>query len=278
VITYNRCDVLRDTIALIRALTPHRPTSLVVADDGSTDGTLEMLHQAGVPYVTGRNAGVAWNKNRALFFLAEIARCDVVILLEDDTQPTRFGWEAPWIAGAERFGHVNIALDHFSEHYLYGSGTVADPIGSRLISAQCAAFSWESLRYAGYFDSRFKGYGHEHVEHSIRMVRCGYGGAEEFIDGDMRIVFKLLRGDLAIRDVPSFGSTEQSERNLALTHQIVVEDPYRAPWRGEAELKPFRDEIRAAQARCPDGFALQPARRTLDSDGRLPWIGVSLPR
>lgn len=279
VITYNRCDVLRQTIELIRAHTVHRNTSLVVADDGSTDGTLEMLEQMRVPYVTGPNAGVAWNKNRALFLLAEVARCDAVVLLEDDTQPTRYGWDTPWIAGAMRYGHVNIALEHFATHFVYGTGSVADPIGSKLITAQCAAFSWEALRYAGYFDSRFKGYGHEHVEHSIRMARCGYGGGQEMVDGESKLIFKLLRGDVRVRDVPSHGSEAASEVNLALTNQIVHQEVYRAPWREDAQMEQFRGEMRAAQARQPDGFALHPAGLAVPVfEGRLPWTGVRLPR
>ena len=43
--------------------------------------------------VTGRNMGIAWNKNRALFLLGAIAQCDVVILLEDDSFPTSDGWD-----------------------------------------------------------------------------------------------------------------------------------------------------------------------------------------
>lgn len=279
VITYNRCDILRQTIELIRAHTVHAHTSLVVADDGSSDGTLDMLHQLRAPYVTGPNGGVAWNKNRALFLLAEVARCDVVILLEDDTQPTRYGWDTPWIAGATRFGHVNIALDHFAEQFIYGTGSVADPIGSKQISAQCAAFSWEALRYAGYFDSRFKGYGHEHVEHSIRMTRCGYGGGDELVDGEKKLIFKLLRGDVVLRSVPSHGSDAESERNLKLTHEIVHQEVYRAPWRDDAQMRQFRAEMRAAQARNPAGFALHPdGHPRRPPTGFLPWTGVRLPR
>ncbi len=279
VISYNRRDLLRETIGLIRAHTLHRHASLVVADDGSTDGTLEMLQSIRAPYVTGPNGGVVRNKNRVLFLLAEIARCDVVILLEDDTQPTRTGWDTVWIAGAMRYGHVNMALDHLSEHFLYGTGSAADPIGSKAISAQCVAFSWEALRYAGYFDSRFKGFGHGHVEHSIRMVRCGYGGAEEMVDGARKMIFKLVRSDLVARAAPSYGSDIERERNLILTHQVVNEEVYRAPWRSDAEMRQFRSEMQAAQARQPEGFALHPDGPPFPIlEGRLPWAGVTLPR
>lgn len=277
-ITYNRKDVLRETIALLRKNTVHANTSLIVADDGSTDGTRDMLDRMGVSYVTGGNGGVAWNKNRALFALEENAHCDVVILLEDDTQPIVYGWDTPWIEAAVRYGHMNVALEQINQQYLRGSGTVADPIISKLISAQCACFSREALRFAGYFDPRFKGYGHEHVEHSIRMVRCGYGGQEEMVDGSMKIVFKLLRSEFSLRPVKSFGSQEESDRNLALTQKIVVEQHYRAPWYDEHEMARFRLEMMDVRARHPDGFPLQPEGYVSPPpEGRAPWFGMPLP-
>ena len=277
VITFNRKDVLQETVERLRAHTLHANTSLMIADDGSTDGTLEMLARIRAPFVTGRNGGIAWNKNRALFALAQVARCDVVILLEDDTQPNAAGWDTVWVEGAARYGHVNIALDETSDSYLSGIGTVADPIMSRLISAQCAGFSREALLYAGYFDSRFKGYGHEHVEHSARMVRCGYGGLETVVDDKPSTLFTLLRGEVTLRQVRSFGSREESDRNLALTRQIIVEQAYRAPWRDDEELLRFRSEIRAAQLRHPEGFPLHVESRAIPEVGLAPWAGVHLP-
>jgi len=69
IITYNRREIVRETVKRVRALTTHTPSSIVVADDGSTDGTQFALRVMGAPYVTGRNMGVAWNKNRALYLL-----------------------------------------------------------------------------------------------------------------------------------------------------------------------------------------------------------------
>lgn len=279
-VTFNRRDLLHDTIERVRTHTMHPRTSLVVADDGSTDGTQEMLHQMGVPFVTGRNAGVAWNKNRALFLLADLVGCDLVILLEDDTRPSRPGWEAPWIEVGLREGHVNLALDHFKEQFIYGSGTAADPIRSRFVTAQCTAFSRDALRYGGYFDSRYKGYGHQHVEHSIRLARTGYGGGDEMVEGSMQLLFTLIYGELEVHAAESYKSEEEMDRNLHLTQTLVGDENYRAPWRNDAELRQFRGEMTAAQARHPEGFALQPVSSVVPARpaGLLPWFGVRLPR
>ena len=107
IITYNRADLLADTIEQVRRFTRDPEACLVVADDGSSDGTLAMLRHQQVPVVTGINMGIAWNKNRALFLLAHCLGCETVVLLEDDTQPVEAGWEAAWAEASQRWGHVN---------------------------------------------------------------------------------------------------------------------------------------------------------------------------
>src|SRR6476469_6267004 len=94
IVTYNRRDIVGDTIDRVREFTRRPDTAFVVADDGSNDGTLEMLRQKQVPVITGINMGIAWNKNRALFVLSQMLGCQTTVLLEDDTQPAGSGWEA----------------------------------------------------------------------------------------------------------------------------------------------------------------------------------------
>ena len=103
IITFNRRDLVDSTIAQVRALTKEPDAALVIADDGSSDGTLEMLRDKQVPMITGTNMGIAWNKNRALFLLSHLLGCSTVILLEDDTsQPVRVG--SPVDAGGAALG------------------------------------------------------------------------------------------------------------------------------------------------------------------------------
>jgi glycosyltransferase involved in cell wall biosynthesis len=55
IVTYNRRDILGDTIDRVRDLTRQPDAALVVADDGSTDGTLAMLRDKQVPVITSSN-------------------------------------------------------------------------------------------------------------------------------------------------------------------------------------------------------------------------------
>lgn len=256
IITYNRKAILSDTIDRVRALTRQPGAALVVADDGSTDGTLAMLRDKQVPVITGINMGIAWNKNRALFLLSHMLGCETVILLEDDTQPNRAGWETQWIAAANRWGHVNCAPEWFQQYILSGAGTATDPARSRHVTAQCSAYSKAALTFGGYFDPLFRGYGHEHVEHSRRLVRVGYGGAEERVEGHDIVTYYLLKGDLAVVNTPSFQNAEQEERNLQIAKVIMGKQGYRSPWGEDREMRQFRSETESAMAEGPERFRL----------------------
>ena len=256
IVTYNRKDILGETIDQVRMFTRHPNAVLVVADDGSSDGTLAMLRDKQVPVITGINMGIAWNKNRALFLLSQMLGCETVILLEDDTRPNRHDWELAWIQACQRWGHVNFAGDWLKEHFLSGTGTVDDPVHSKIVTAQCSAYSRAALTFGGYFDPRFRGYGHEHVEHTRRLVRVGYGGTDERIDGEERVIYNLIKSDLTVVTSRSYFDQQQEARNLALAREIMGQQGYRSPWREDIELRQFRAETESAMSEGPERFML----------------------
>ena len=256
IVTYNRKVILGETIDRVRRYTREPDAAFVVADDGSSDGTLAMLRDMRVPVVTGVNMGIAWNKNRALFLLSQMLGCETVILLEDDTQPTRTGWESEWMAACRRWGHVNYAANWMRAQFLSGTGTADDPVRCKFITAQCAAYSRDALSFGGYFDPRFKGYGHEHVEHTRRLVRVGYGGTDERIDEAERVIYNLIKGDLSVASSQSHSDTAQEAQNLQLARRIMGQQGYRSPWGEDSELRQFRSEIESAMSEGPGRFRL----------------------
>jgi hypothetical protein len=259
IITYNRKPTVAATIERVRALTLEPHAALVVADDGSSDGTAGLLREMKVPVVTGVNMGIAWNKNRALFVLSHLLGCDTVILLEDDTRPNEAGWEAQWMAAARRWGHVNYAGRWMRHHFLSGSGTADDPVRATMVTAQCAAYSRGALTYAGYFDPKFKGYGHEHVEHTRRLIRLGYGGGVEVRNAREQVIFHLITGGVEVVESTSHGDPATADRNLLLARQLMNEEGYRAPWGDDSELRQFRAEAESSVAGDPARFALHAA-------------------
>ena len=183
---------------------PLRHINLVVADDGSEDGTVDLLRSQNITVVTGRNMGIAWNKNRALFLLAAIAAVRRGHPAGGRLFPDKDGWDQDWVPATQRWGHVNLAGEWFRDSFLKGSGTVEDPIISKMSPPSAAASRAPRCCTAAIFDSRFRGYGQEHVEHTRRLVRVGYGGSYEEIDGEVRPIYKLLKSRIEVTMPPSF--------------------------------------------------------------------------
>jgi glycosyltransferase involved in cell wall biosynthesis len=242
--TYNRCRSLETCVSAVRRWTAD-PYILVVADDGSTDETASVCARYQIARLTGKNMGIAWNKNRALFFLHQILDCDVVILFEDDCYPDKAGWLSDWVAAAQRWGHINFAGDWFRDQVIEGSGTVEQPFLSISVSGQCTALSRDALSVCGYLDSRFKSYGYEHAEHSGRLVRSGFGGEMRMAKrGEIDPHFYLLKADFMMVPNQSHWNDESVASNWAAWEKMYGDPVYRCPWRTQDEFRQFRNEMR----------------------------------
>ena len=242
--TYNRCRSLESCVCALRRLTPE-PYSLVVADDGSTDETAAVCAQYRVVRITGKNKGIAWNKNRALFFLHQILECDVVILFEDDCHPNHVDWQSDWVAAAQKWSHINFAGEWFRDRVIEGNGTVEEPFLSTSVSGQCTAVSCAALSGCGYLDSRFKSYGYEHAEHSDRLVRSGFGGEMRMAKrGEIDPHFYLLKADFTTVPNTSHWNDESVASNWATWEKMYGDPPFRYPWRTKDEFREFRKEMR----------------------------------
>ena len=169
--TYNRSVNLRDTLTGVFATST--PDVVAVADDGSEDDTASVMGDfPNVVYLQNPNGGIARNKNRLLFRLFAIERCDVVILLEDDTKPILKGWIEEWSRAARMYGSVSCGGVFTS-----GEGAATSPFTCPEITAQCWAINRDAWQGIGYLDHRFKSYGYEHVEWQRRAALSGWGGS-----------------------------------------------------------------------------------------------------
>lgn len=86
--TFNRCESLRRLLDALAGQTyPVTDFEVVVVDDGSTDGTNQMLDQLEPPYALHRlwqaNCGPALARNRGV----AAARGELIIFLDDDVEP-----------------------------------------------------------------------------------------------------------------------------------------------------------------------------------------------
>jgi glycosyltransferase involved in cell wall biosynthesis len=262
VITYKRPDRLRRLVDAIVALTGGR-YRLLIADDGGGDGGGEWCRANGHMVVTGRNRGVAWNKNRGLFALSALG-CDPLLLVEDDVYPTTAGWERDWIEATRAWHHLGYYHRKIVHCTVSGQGTPLDPYVNTSATAQCLSVSAEVMEKVGFFDSRFKGWGHEHAEWTTRIKRAGYGYKVVTLPDGRRPKAQLyLSGGLASDDAPSFRDEEQVRHNRQVAEQLIGQSLFRRPWRDEDERSEFLAEQAVAGI---DGSAL--VRRIEEAWGR----------
>lgn len=236
--TFNRVLRLAKTIDAVKQFT-ETPMSLVVADDGSDDGTLSFLESQNIDHFSTKNRGIAWNKNRLLYYFTEVERSDVVILLEDDTNPVSHCWERVWIESALRYGHMNYAGPWFRSSILSGAGTPQEPFRSLATSGQCVSFSRSALQTVGYMDTRFKAYGYEHGEHTTRLIRAGFGGDPK--TGQIYLIDSAIN----VTDSGDHADPIHLEANAAVMEEVRNDSTlYRPAWRNEDEASDLFEDLR----------------------------------
>lgn len=174
VTTWNRVDVLKETLPAILWTTEGIDCELVVSDDGSTDGTQEYLERSGVHWETGPHGGVAASKNRLLRRLLA-SECDYIIIIEDDVLPLRWGWPYYYMAamqdtGIEHFNYVPSVAYAPREIVRLGAHRVAYCTS---VTGLVMAMTRRALETVGAFDERFGEYGYEHVDWTTRCARAG---------------------------------------------------------------------------------------------------------
>ena len=241
VVTYQRLHRLERLIPLLREMT-ESPHELVVADDGSDDGTAAWAREQGLRVITGPNRGVCWNKNRGLYALAALG-CDPLLLFEDDVEPTAQGWERAWIEGTARWHHLAFAHPKIATTIVAGDGSPQRPFVNNKATAQCSSISAQALREVGYLDTRFKGYGVGHAEWTTRIKRARYGYQEITLPDGRRAKANLyLTGGLVAHDEPSHRDNVQVVANKELFRAIKREPIYRDPWSTPEERADFLAE------------------------------------
>lgn len=249
VITYNRLECLKQVVAGVRTHT-RRPYRLVVASDGSTDGTREWLAgQTDLAYVApAARRGCGWTRNRGIYALATRTDCDEFIHLEDDAAPCENGWESRWCDAVPNKGFIAYAFK--DGRIASGSDEPHDPYVANTVGMQCCSFDRNLLDAVGYSDPLFfPPYGHEDTEWRWRFYRA-FGGRRVPVGGPA-----LHRG-VRLLDAPSgFAELSCALNGLILDHVAGLPMP-RPPWRTDEQKRLFLEEQRGLVA--PAGWADKP--------------------
>ena len=186
--TYNRRDsVLRLLTALDDQTFPSNDFEVIVSIDGSSDGTKEMIDKLETSYdlrsLWEQNSGRATACNRGI----ELAQGEVVIILDDDMEPSRGFVEAHYTLHSCNdsiavIGSAPVVTDKFSSAVARYIGNkfnlhlkkISNPgykIKIRDFYSGNFSVKREPLIAMGLYNESFKTYGNEDVELAHRFIK-----------------------------------------------------------------------------------------------------------
>ena len=243
--THQRREALRRALTALAAQTV-APESfeVIVSVDGSTDGSVEMAKSFDAPYELRVTAGPARGRAAACNSAIELARGEVLIVLDDDMQPApalveRHLAHHPPGSRLCVMGAVPIELDPTSPHAArYARDKFNDHLAQlaepghvfvpRDFYSGNASLRSEEMRAVGGFSESFTVYGNEDIDLSLRLQAAG---VELRYDGEAlaRQEYDKDLAALAADTVAKGRTTVQ----LAGTHpEVFAQLRLASPWDG----------------------------------------------
>jgi GT2 family glycosyltransferase len=188
--THQRREALRRALAALAAQSADPAGfEVVVSVDGSSDGTQEMLAALETPYELRVAAGPARGRAAACNSGLELARGEVLIVLDDDMRPVpefveRHRVHHPPGSRLCVLGAVPIELDAASPRaaryarekfnaHLERLAAPGHQFAPRDFYSGNASLRTETMRAVGGFDESFAVYGNEDVDLSLRLRAAG---------------------------------------------------------------------------------------------------------
>ena len=188
--THQRRALLRRALTSLALQTvPSDGYEVIVSIDGSTDGTHAMLAALALPYAWRVAEGPRRGRAAACNAAIELARGDVVILLDDDMEVVpefieRHRGHHPAGSRVCVLGAVPVQLRadspraarHVAANFNAHLTRIARPdhvFAPRDFYSGNASLRSDVLREVGGFDDSFTGYGNEDVELSLRLQAAG---------------------------------------------------------------------------------------------------------
>ncbi|MGI6567514.1 MAG: glycosyltransferase [Firmicutes bacterium] len=173
--TYNRRELLRRALlALAESTVPFEDFEVIVVDDGSTDGTTEMINSLGLPYDLAyerhERKGPAGARNLAI----KLARGEIMIFIDSDILVV------PEFVGAHLAAHKEpkvvavgpvVHTDNLDDPY--STPFKLTDISGAFFATGNASVAKEHLLEAGLFDEAFNQYGWEDLELGHRLRKLG---------------------------------------------------------------------------------------------------------
>ena len=197
VTTVNRKEYLIQFLSSwLDTRTKNFDTMLIIADDGSTDGTIDWLldeanlAQSRVVVIRNNSTGIARQTNSVLDYVSKLDKdTKAIFMCNDDIRFLKSGWDE---------SYFDAMLDSGYDHLVYFNSDWKEPTReekckkSDLLTSYCTPRQAMGCFYTlttrlidalGYFDEdSFPVRGHSHVDYTMRACRTGANDVESLFD------------------------------------------------------------------------------------------------
>ena len=235
--TYNRLERLKLLLSSFSETCDRGLNwQVVIADDGSTDGTLEYIESLDgleIHLIKNNRQGIHHQTN-SIFQYIETLRFDICFKCDDDITFKKQGWDRLYIDAIKEsgFDHICYFNSEWRPHEVLSTpiekGTLISHVKPLSVQGAFYTITPSVLNEIGYMDTKsfgFRGLGH--IDYTIRASRAGFNDPDHPFDvtgSDQYIGMNLESYNSALPDITLdiFESEAESKRK-----QTILMDPSR---------------------------------------------------
>ena len=174
--TYNRLPILQKCLQAMEAQDFTQPYEIVVVDDGSTDGTVEFLHNHSdrfphVRLLLQNHEGAAIARNTGI----DVAAGEIIVFIDSDlvVTPVFLSAHAKALANSDRAFTYGLVINTNDFENPTSAQVKIQDISTAFFATGNVAIAKHWLIAAGKFDTSFRQYGWEDLELGVRLKNLG---------------------------------------------------------------------------------------------------------
>lgn len=206
VTTYNRISYLRECLESFEKTKCNNTWTIIVADDGSTDGTQDLVRSMGYQLIQNHRSGVS-NQTNSIFQEINHIEFDCCFKIDDDITFLKKGWSEAYHSAIVETGYDHLVFTEVgrAQQAMKCRGKRTNPTFKYNLRSTCDYINTQGcfytvtrkvLKEVGYFDTQTFG-PHEsgHVDFTARCCNAGMNDYFEIYDLDGSEDFINLKQD-----------------------------------------------------------------------------------